>query len=70
MEVQYRKNIDADDISITIQSSKDLSNWENATLELVTEELIAEDGIKVMTFRSQTAITENSSNYFRFKVSL
>ena len=70
LEVQYRKNIDADDISITIQSSNDLINWENATLELVKEVLIAEDGIKIMTFRSQTAITENSSNYFRFKVSL
>ena len=69
-EIQYGKNPDAIDISIVIESSNNLINWDNSSLELISEERNEDSGKIIMTYRSMTPITENSSNYFRFKVSL
>ena len=70
LEIQYEKNPDAIDISIIIESSNDLIKWDNAPLELISEERNEDSGKIIMTYRSMTPITENSSNYFRFKLSL
>ena len=70
LEIKYDKNSDANDISITIQNSEDLINWNNTSLELISEELDDDNKHKTLTYRTKSPITPESPNFFRFKVSL
>ena len=70
LEIKYDKNSDANDISITIQNSEDLINWNNTSLELISEELDDDNKHKTLTYRTKSPITPESQNFFRFKVSL
>ena len=57
LEIKYDKNSDANDISITIQNSEDLINWNNTSLELISEELDDDNKHKTLTYRTKSPIT-------------